>query len=131
MLEFIRGLHVVKPILMEYPSIAEREVDHADIIHSVFWTAQPRGNRFALTEDTSRCIAKLVFATELLDLTNQVTPWSTVLEKLTVPQIVKKFPAFYGTRRFITAFTNSPTCPYPEPDQSSPCPHITLPEDPT
>jgi hypothetical protein len=28
-----------------------------------------------------------------------------LLEKLTVPQLVKKFPAFYGTRKFITAFT--------------------------
>jgi len=23
------------------------------------------------------------------------------------------------------------TCPYPEPDQSSPCPHIPLPDDPS
>ena len=36
-----------------------------------------------------------------------LTPWSRVLlEKLTVPQLVKKFPAFYGNQRFITAFTN-------------------------
>ena len=28
-------------------------------------------------------------------------------EKLTGPQLVKKFPAFYGTRRFITAFTKA------------------------
>jgi hypothetical protein len=28
-----------------------------------------------------------------------------LLEKLTVTQLVKKFPAFYGTRRFITVFT--------------------------
>jgi hypothetical protein len=28
-----------------------------------------------------------------------------VLEKLTVSQLVKKFAAFYGNRRFITAFT--------------------------
>jgi hypothetical protein len=36
----------------------------------------------------------------------QLTPWSRVLlEKLTGPQLVKKFPAFYGTRRFITTFT--------------------------
>ena len=27
------------------------------------------------------------------------------LQRLTVPQLVKKFPAFLGTRRFITAFT--------------------------
>ena len=34
-----------------------------------------------------------------------LTPCSTaVLEKLTGSQPVKKFPAFYGTRRFITAF---------------------------
>jgi hypothetical protein len=33
------------------------------------------------------------------------TPWRRVLpEKRTRPQLVKKFPAFYGTRRFITAF---------------------------
>ena len=34
--------------------------------------------------------------------------WSRVLEKLTGCQLVKKFPAFYGTRRFITAFTSAP-----------------------
>jgi hypothetical protein len=28
-------------------------------------------------------------------------------EKLTIPQLVKKFLAFYGTRRFITAFKNA------------------------
>jgi len=70
MLEFIRGLQVVNPILMEYPSIVATEVNHADILHSVFWTAQPQGNRFFLTEDTNRCTAKVVFATELLELTN-------------------------------------------------------------
>jgi hypothetical protein len=37
-----------------------------------------------------------------------LTSWSTVLlENLTCSQLVKKFPAFYGTRRFITAFTNA------------------------
>jgi hypothetical protein len=36
-----------------------------------------------------------------------LTPYSRVpLEKLTGPQLVKKFPELYGTRRFITAFTN-------------------------
>ena len=70
-MEFIRGLQAVNPILIEYPSMAATgEVNHADILHSVFWTEQPRENRFALTEDTSRCPAKVVFATELLDLTN-------------------------------------------------------------
>jgi len=37
-----------------------------------------------------------------------LTPCSRVLlEKLTDSQLVKKFPAFYGTRRFITAFTSA------------------------
>jgi hypothetical protein len=37
-----------------------------------------------------------------------LTPWSRVLlEKLTGLELVKKFPAFYGTRKFITAFTSS------------------------
>ena len=36
-----------------------------------------------------------------------LTPWCRVLlEKLTGLQLVKKFPAFHGTRRFITALTN-------------------------
>ena len=36
-----------------------------------------------------------------------LTPWSRVpLEKLASLQLVKKLPAFYGTRRFITALTS-------------------------
>ena len=41
-------------------------------------------------------------------LTHSLTPWSRVLhEKLTGPQLVKKFSSFYGTRRLITAFTTA------------------------
>jgi hypothetical protein len=36
-----------------------------------------------------------------------LTPCYRVLEKLTGFQIVEKFPAFYGTRRFITTFTSA------------------------
>ena len=37
-----------------------------------------------------------------------LTPWNRVLlEKLTSSQLVKKFPAFYGTQRFITTFSNA------------------------
>ena len=40
-------------------------------------------------------------------LTYLLTPWCKVLlEKLTDLQLVKKFPAFHGTRWFITALTN-------------------------
>ena len=39
-------------------------------------------------------------------LTYLLTPWCRVLpEQLTGLQLVKKFPAFHGTRRFITALT--------------------------
>ena len=40
------------------------------------------------------------------NITYLLTPWYRVLlEKLTGLQLVKKFPAFHGTRRFITALT--------------------------
>ena len=40
-------------------------------------------------------------------MTYLLTPWCRVLlEKLTGLQLVKKFPAFHGTRRFITALTS-------------------------
>jgi hypothetical protein len=34
-----------------------------------------------------------------------LTSWSRVLKKLTVTHLINKFPAFYGTRRFITVLT--------------------------
>jgi len=41
-------------------------------------------------------------------LTHSLTLWSRVLlEKLTGSKLVKKFPTFCGSRRFITAFTNA------------------------
>ena len=37
-----------------------------------------------------------------------LTPWCRILlEQLTGLRLVKKFPAFYGTRRFITALTSA------------------------
>ena len=44
-------------------------------------------------------------------LTYLLTPWSRVLlEKLTGLQLVKKFPEFFGTRRFITAHDDNKWC---------------------
>ena len=44
---------------------------------------------------------------EYVLLTYLLTPWCRVLlEKLTGLQLVKKFPTFYETRRFITALTS-------------------------
>jgi hypothetical protein len=41
-------------------------------------------------------------------ITDKITTWSRVLpEKLAVPQLDKKFPSWYGTRRFITALKSA------------------------
>jgi hypothetical protein len=39
-------------------------------------------------------------------------------------QLVKTFPAFYGTRRFSTVFTRYHHGPYPELDESDPHPPL-------
>jgi hypothetical protein len=37
-----------------------------------------------------------------------MNPWIIILlEKLIAPELAKKFPAFYGTQRFITMFTRT------------------------
>ena len=54
-------------------------------------------------------------------LTYLLTPWCRVLlEQLTCLQLVKKFPAFHGTRRFITAPTSvrHPSLSWASPIQS-------------
>ena len=56
-----------------------------------------------------------------------LTPWCRVLpEQLTGLQLVKKFPAFHGTRRFITALTSVRhlSLSWGSPIQST-CPHPT------
>ena len=64
-------------------------------------------------------------------LTYLLTPWCRVLlEKLTGLQLVKKFPAFHGTRMFIIAFTSVRHLSLsPGPTQSSP--HTHIPKAPT
>jgi hypothetical protein len=43
-----------------------------------------------------------------MSITVQITPRHRVLpEKLTCPQLVKKFPTFYGTQKFITVSTTA------------------------
>ena len=53
-------------------------------------------------------ILSITISYVLCYLTYLLTPWCRVLlEKLTGLQLVTKFPAFYGTRKFITAFTSA------------------------
>jgi hypothetical protein len=57
-----------------------------------------------------------------------LTPWSRVLlEKLTGSQLIKKLPTFYGTRRFITAFTNACYLSLSLASSIQSIPHIPLP----
>jgi hypothetical protein len=52
-------------------------------------------------------IAVNKYMVEKIPIPYFLTQWSTVLlEKVTGFKLVKEFPAFYGTRRFITAFTS-------------------------
>ena len=61
-----------------------------------------------------------------------LTPWCRVLlEKRTGFQLVKKFPAFYGTRMFITAITSSRPRFLTWARSIKPIPSIPLSEDPS
>jgi hypothetical protein len=71
---------------------------HSPVV-TVYTVRAALTDRFLITEESVYCAV----LTEYL-----LTPWSRVLlEKLTGLQLVKKFPAFYGIRRFITAFTGA------------------------
>jgi hypothetical protein len=73
-------------------------------------------NLFSVGEDTKRAPTcrcqgskqrNLIFW-KPVNYLNQATPWSRGLpEKLTGPQLLKKFPKFNVTQRFITAFTRA------------------------
>jgi hypothetical protein len=72
---------------------------------------------FPLLETKSKCTEKL----------STLTPLSRVVsERLIVPQLVQKFPAFYITQRSLPHLQAHTTCSYPEPHQSIPCLHIPL-----
>jgi hypothetical protein len=73
-------------------------------------------------------VGKLQFSALLIYL---LTPWRRVLlEKLNGFHVVKKFPAFYGTRRFIIAFTSAHYLSLSLVSSIQTMPHIPLPEDP-
>ena len=58
----------------------------------------------------SQSLYRLRYPAHERDVTylHELIPWSRVLlEELTSSQLVKKFPAFYGTQKFITAFTRA------------------------
>jgi hypothetical protein len=67
-------------------------------------------------------------------LTHSLIPCSRVLlEKLTGPQLVKKFPTFLWKPKvhYLIKKCLPATYPYSEPARSSPCPHIPFPKGPS
>jgi len=76
---------------------------------AVFWSVRQRARRY----DTEYgCINVLrhyyYYYHHYYNYTYLLIPWSTVLlEMLTGFQLAKKFPTFYVTRRFNTAFTSA------------------------
>ena len=61
------------------------------------------------------------------DITFLLILWDRILlQELTGFYLVKKSPAFYATRKFITAFTNARHLLYTEPARSSPYLNIPL-----
>jgi hypothetical protein len=50
--------------------------------------------------------------------------------KLTGPLLLKEFPEFYEIRRLLPHSQKPATCPYHEPDRSSPCPPHPPPRHP-
>ena len=75
-------------------------------VHDAFLGGLPKSLHFS--ETITMTMIMIIIISLLNHLTYLLTPCSTVLlEKLTGFQLVKKFPAFYGTRKFITAFTSA------------------------
>jgi len=86
--------------------------------HTAHWHRHPehRGLSWELPQVASAVSDKAaVFGVEIKETPSRfyntkylLTPWNRVLlKKLTGLQLVKKFPTFHGTRRFITAFTSA------------------------
>ena len=116
-------LNVTLPIYWQF-CLQLISVSHTDGQFDKILSCCPR-TQFLLFTSISYS-TELVYITYLF--TYLFTPWCRVLlEKLTGLQLVKKFPAFHGTRRFITALTS---VRHLSLTQSSPYTHIPLPGDP-
>ena len=74
-----------------------------------FWTGPEGSRKLRFPDFVTSALdgGKVVSLTHRPPFTHSLTPWCRVLlEKQTGLQLVKKFPAFFWTRRFITALTS-------------------------
>jgi hypothetical protein len=107
-----------------FPTCPERRRDPLKLLYSGYRISL-HGLKL-LGRDVNNTLSSIYLLTYLL------TPRSTVLlEKLTGFQLVKKFPAFYGTRMFITAFTTARQLSLSLASSIQSTAHIPPPEDPT
>ena len=84
----------------------------------------------AISPALSLCVCHPSESVQLLSVL--LTPWCRVLlEKLTGLELVKIFPAFQGTRMFITALTSVRQLSLSWVSPSSPYTHILPPGDPS
>ena len=101
-------------------------------INSWWWAQElPETYRVSLRSKFGKLVHLVCFNIKKL-LTYFLTPWSRVLlEKLTGPQLVKKFPHFMEPEVSLPHSQVPTTCPYSQPARSIPHPHIQLSEDPS
>jgi hypothetical protein len=84
-----------------------------------WWKALKQVNAEGRTENEEKTTAdeeKVLFCRKLnckLQKVIVLTPWSSVLDKLPVAQLLKNFRIFYGTQFFVTMFTRA--CPWSLP----------------
>jgi hypothetical protein len=71
-------------------------------------------------------VLRRIFGPKTVEVTGEWRKLHKLSEDNFGLQLVKKFPEGSLPHSQVPA-----TCPYPEPDQSSPYPHIPLPEDPS
>jgi hypothetical protein len=134
-----------------YCSVSRCTVFEIDCAHAVFWNMSwwDRTECKAMCILFCQCLSEVItlqFLTDYIHAYTHTWLWLTVdwekcwyfliyllhgarvlLEKLTGFHLVKKFPAFFGTRRFITIFKSAPLLPlfWARLIQSLP-PHPTL-----
>ena len=108
------GWHIYRPPFVRYASNhTESRCSSGNVRPCIFQQAMNG------TVDTTARVVVLAYS---------LTPWSRdLLEKLTISHPVKKFPAFYATRRFVTAFTSALplSLSWARSIQSMPPPHPT------
>jgi len=92
-------------------------------LHIAWGTIIPAGGGNGILWCVGNCVSdNLASHCRRTSLTYLLTSWSRVrLEQLTGFQLVKKFSVFYGTRRFITAFTSAPHLSLSQKNINSQC----------